>query len=125
VLDHASLFLSTQQDLDFDDDDDGEFSLPIDHRPSNNLNTEDLQQTSMDTPIGASNVGYKLLKKMGWKDQTGLGRDGAGIFEEGEKKKTANQSHRNFTKLRGKNERRNYHIIMGSRVRVQQSQGGL
>jgi hypothetical protein len=79
VLDHASLFLSTQQDLDFDDD--REFSLPINHVPSNNLNTEDLQQASMDTPIASSNIGYKLLKKMGWKDQTGLGRNGSGVQE--------------------------------------------
>ena len=80
MLDYASLFLSTQQDLDFTDDgEDGEFSLPMSHVPSNNLSTEDLQQASMDTPIAPNNVGYRLLKKMGWKDHTGLGRNGAGM----------------------------------------------
>jgi len=35
----------------------------------------------LDTPLAEDNVGYRLLKKMGWKDNTGLGRDGNGIKE--------------------------------------------
>jgi len=35
----------------------------------------------MDTPIPASNVGYLLMLKMGWKENTGLGRDASGIVD--------------------------------------------
>ena len=31
---------------------------------------------TMDTPIPSSNIGYKLLQKMGWKEKTSLGREG-------------------------------------------------
>ena len=33
---------------------------------------------SVDVPLDSSNVGFRLLKKMGWKENTGLGRDGSG-----------------------------------------------
>ncbi len=31
---------------------------------------------SLDTPIGAENIGNQMLQKMGWKEGTGLGRQG-------------------------------------------------
>ncbi len=32
-------------------------------------------------PISEKNLGFKLLKSMGWKEGTGLGKDGSGIKE--------------------------------------------
>ncbi|CAM6124788.1 unnamed protein product [Calypogeia fissa] len=57
-----------------------DFYLPIDHRPTENLVTDDLQQASVDTQLSSSNVGFKLLQKMGWKGK-GLGKDEQGIIE--------------------------------------------
>lgn len=54
-----------------------EFVLPGDHRPTENLITADLQQASVDTQLSSSNVGYRLLQKMGWKGK-GLGKDEQG-----------------------------------------------
>ncbi len=31
---------------------------------------------SLDTPIGVDNIGNQMLQKMGWKEGTGLGRQG-------------------------------------------------
>jgi len=36
---------------------------------------------TINTAIPSSNVGYKLLKKMGWKESTSLGLKGDGILE--------------------------------------------
>ncbi|KAL6658507.1 hypothetical protein ACP70R_004093 [Stipagrostis hirtigluma subsp. patula] len=38
-----------------------EFQLPMSHRPTENLDTEGLEQASVHTQITASNVGFKLL----------------------------------------------------------------
>lgn len=35
---------------------------------------------SVDVPLDSTNVGFRLLKKMGWKENTGLGRDGSGTY---------------------------------------------
>ena len=32
----------------------------------------------MDTAIGSSNRGFQLLRKMGWKENTSLGKTGSG-----------------------------------------------
>ncbi|XP_010918538.1 uncharacterized protein [Elaeis guineensis] len=62
-------------------EDSGEdFRLPIDHRPTENLDIENLEQASLDTQLTSSNIGFRLLQKMGWKGK-GLGKDEQGIIE--------------------------------------------
>ncbi|RDD36439.1 G patch domain-containing protein 8 [Trichoplax sp. H2] len=41
-------------------------------------NTPAIQRSSMETPIANSNVGFKLLQKMGWSSGDGLGRNKQG-----------------------------------------------
>lgn len=55
-----------------------EFRLPITHRPVENLNTEYLEQASVETSLSSSNVGFRLLQKMGWKGK-GLGKNEQGV----------------------------------------------
>ncbi|XP_078169288.1 D111/G-patch domain-containing protein isoform X2 [Carex rostrata] len=59
---------------------DDDFRLPKYHRPTENLDTEDLEQASLDTQLTSSNVGFRLLQKMGWKGK-GLGKNEQGITE--------------------------------------------
>ncbi|XP_018471047.1 uncharacterized protein LOC108842575 [Raphanus sativus] len=57
-----------------------EFRLPITHRVTENVDLEDVEQASLDTMISSSNVGFRLLQKMGWKGK-GLGKQEQGITE--------------------------------------------
>ncbi len=56
-----------------------EFQLPISHRPVENLDTSHLEQATLDTQLSSSNVGFRLLQKMGWKGK-GLGKDEQGLL---------------------------------------------
>ncbi|KAH7436473.1 hypothetical protein KP509_05G021500 [Ceratopteris richardii] len=57
-----------------------DFQLPITHRPTENLDVDNMEQASEDTQIASSNVGFRLLQKMGWKGK-GLGKDEQGMVE--------------------------------------------
>lgn len=57
-----------------------EFRLPINHKPTENVDLDNIEQASMDRQLTSSNIGYKLLQKMGWKIGKGLGKDEQGIF---------------------------------------------
>ncbi|KAJ0533120.1 putative transcription factor C2H2 family [Helianthus annuus] len=57
-----------------------EFRLPINHRPVENVDLDNVEQASLDTQLTSSNVGFRLLQKMGWKGK-GLGKNEQGITE--------------------------------------------
>ncbi|KAL8171791.1 hypothetical protein V2J09_023595 [Rumex salicifolius] len=63
-----------------DDDSSGDFRLPINQRPTENVDLDNVEQASLDTQLTSSNVGFRLLLKMGWKGK-GLGKDEQGITE--------------------------------------------
>lgn len=46
--------------------------------PSGYIDYETTVQTSMETHLPESNIGYKLLQKMGWTAGKGLGPNGQG-----------------------------------------------
>ncbi|XP_031405374.1 G patch domain-containing protein 8 isoform X2 [Punica granatum] len=57
-----------------------DFRLPINQKPTENVDLDDVEQASLDTQLTSSNVGFRLLQKMGWKGK-GLGKDEQGIVE--------------------------------------------
>uniref|UniRef100_A0A803KN72 G-patch domain-containing protein n=1 Tax=Chenopodium quinoa TaxID=63459 RepID=A0A803KN72_CHEQI len=70
---------STSLDL-YGDDFREDFRLPINHRPTENVDLDNVEQASEDRKMSSSNIGFKLLQKMGWKGK-GLGKDEQGITE--------------------------------------------
>ena len=63
----------------FVDDWADDFRLPINHRPTENVDLDNVEQASLDTQLSSSNVGFKLLQKMGWKGK-GLGKNEQGLL---------------------------------------------
>ncbi|KAM7273219.1 hypothetical protein ACFE04_027883 [Oxalis oulophora] len=57
-----------------------EFRLPIRQRPTENVDLDNVEQASLDKMLTSSNVGFRLLQKMGWKGK-GLGKNEQGITE--------------------------------------------
>ncbi|KAF9945308.1 G patch domain-containing protein 8, partial [Modicella reniformis] len=66
----------SDSDSDYDDDDDDDDDDDGDHR--GRYDSEVAEAADMQTHIPESNIGYKLLLKMGWKAGTGLGQNAAG-----------------------------------------------
>eukprot|EP00742_Colponemidia_sp_Colp-10_P007839 GILJ01008453.1.p1 GENE.GILJ01008453.1~~GILJ01008453.1.p1 ORF type:complete len:308 (+),score=59.44 GILJ01008453.1:60-983(+) len=63
-------------------DGDSDYRLPRNHVPTEAPDTTGVSEiASMDTFLPKSNVGYRLLLKMGWKEGTGAGKQGRGIVE--------------------------------------------
>ena len=54
------------------------FRLPINHKPTENVDLDNVEQASLDKQLPSSNIGYRLLQKMGWKGK-GLGKDEQGM----------------------------------------------
>ncbi|XP_044466584.1 G patch domain-containing protein 8 isoform X2 [Mangifera indica] len=57
-----------------------DFRLPIHQKPTENIDLDNVEQASLDTKLTSSNIGFRLLQKMGWKGK-GLGKDEQGIIE--------------------------------------------
>jgi len=49
--------------------------------PDGDFESAGTQMTTLDTKLSENNVGFRLLMKMGWKKDTGLGRNGSGIVD--------------------------------------------
>ncbi|GLT38569.1 hypothetical protein SLA2020_128110 [Shorea laevis] len=57
-----------------------DFRLPINQKPTENVDLDNVEQATLDTKLTSSNVGFRLLQKMGWKGK-GLGKEEQGIVE--------------------------------------------
>lgn len=53
--------------------------MPINHKPTENVDLDNVEQASLDTQLTSSNIGFRLLQKMGWKGK-GLGKDEQGMM---------------------------------------------
>eukprot|EP00123_Amoebidium_parasiticum_P001388 comp12458_c0_seq1/m.7393 comp12458_c0_seq1/g.7393 ORF comp12458_c0_seq1/g.7393 comp12458_c0_seq1/m.7393 type:complete len:412 (-) comp12458_c0_seq1:338-1573(-) len=74
-------FLKSRLERQLDDEsleDIEERSFPRTHQ-AGDLDLSGTDQATLDTPIPKTNVGYRLLEKMGWAEGSGLGRLGHGI----------------------------------------------
>jgi hypothetical protein len=56
-----------------------DFRLPINQKPTENVDLDNVEQASLDTQLTSSNIGFRLLQKMGWKGK-GLGKDEQGVL---------------------------------------------
>lgn len=56
-----------------------DFRLPIGQKPTENVDLDNVEQASLDTKLTSSNIGFRLLQKMGWKGR-GLGKDEQGML---------------------------------------------
>lgn len=63
-----------------DDDNEESFTLPRNYQPTGYVRIEESSQASMDVHIPDTNMGYRLLLRMGWKEGSGLGSELQGIF---------------------------------------------
>ncbi|EFN56546.1 hypothetical protein CHLNCDRAFT_144195 [Chlorella variabilis] len=61
--------------------DGSDFKLPMARWIDENVDLEDTECASIEQAIPASNVGYRLLQRMGWRPGGGLGREQQGISE--------------------------------------------
>jgi len=62
--------------------DEEEFKLPRDHKITENFDyTTISEKPSMDRSLPATNLGFRMLLKMGWKENTSLGKLGTGLKE--------------------------------------------
>ena len=76
----ALLEIQQNEPNDMDDiiDDDDEFSLPRNAEITGYIDYDKTHHVSMETHIPESNIGYRLLQKMGWRQGQGLGSIGQG-----------------------------------------------
>jgi hypothetical protein len=58
-----------------------EFSLPRFSQPSGYIDYETTALVSMETHLPETNIGYKLLQKMGWSAGKGLGPQLQGTYK--------------------------------------------
>lgn len=70
--------VSNDMEDTIDDEYDNEFSLPRNAEITGYIDYDKTYQVSMETHIPETNVGYRLLQKMGWRQGQGLGSTGQG-----------------------------------------------